>query len=123
MYDLASLNGKSINSMIHPGQVLKLNRSQVNNNKTTVKAATWTDALGDTWHTEKGTFTSNSYINLRWGAKTSSSRLAMIAPGQVIKYDAWSRHDGYVWIRQPRSNGYAYMAVRGSNNQAFGYFK
>lgn len=122
MYDLASLNGKSINSTIYPGQVLKLNRSQVNNNKNTTKGTTWTDGLGDTWHTENGTFTSNSYINLRWGAKTSSSCLAMIHPGDTIKYDAWSRHDGYVWVRQPRNNGYAYLAVRGSNNQAFGYF-
>jgi len=38
--------------------------------------------------------------------------------------DAFSRHVGYVWIRQPRENGYGYMAVRDTKtNQPFGKFE
>lgn len=125
MYALASINGRSINSTIHPGDVLKL-KNNTTSNRTSQPATgqSWRDQLGDTWHHEAGTFTSNSYINLRWGAKVNSSRIAMITPGQTVKYDAWSRHDGYVWVRQPRANGqYGYLAVRSSNGTAFGTFK
>lgn len=124
MYTLASINGKSINSVIHPGEVLKLTTSTRQSNP--VKSgSSWRDSLGDTWHSEQGTFTASTWINLRWGARTSSSRITTLAPGSQVKYDAWSNHGGYVWIRQPRSQGgYAYLAVRNSNNhQPFGSFK
>lgn len=125
MYTLASINGMTINSTIHPGQVLKLKNNTTSNRKSQPAAGqSWRDQLGDTWHREDGTFTSNSWINLRWGAKVSSSRIATITPGQTVKYDAWSNHDGYVWVRQPRANGqYGYLVVRSSNGTPFGTFK
>lgn len=85
----------------------------------------WTDVLGDKWHNEDGTFTSNQAINLRWGAKTTSVKITTLPAGSVVKYDAWSNHDGYVWIRQPRGNGqYAYMVARDAKTkEAFGTFK
>lgn len=124
MYALASINGKSITSVIYPGQVLKLTTSTRQANP--VKSgSSWRDALGDTWHSERGTFTASTWINLRWGARTTSSRITTLAPGSQVKYDAWSNHGGYVWIRQPRSHGgYAYLAVRNANtHQPFGSFK
>ncbi|HJD73416.1 MAG TPA: LysM peptidoglycan-binding domain-containing protein [Enterobacter roggenkampii] len=125
MYALASINGRSINSTIHPGDVLKLkNNTTLNRKSQPTTGQSWRDQLGDTWHREDGTFTSNSFINLRWGAKVNSSRIATITPGQTVKYDAWSRHGGYVWVRQPRANGqYGYLAVRDVNGTAFGTFK
>lgn len=44
-------------------------------------------------------------INLRWGAKTDSDLIATLNPGDVVTYDAFSKHDGYVWLRQVRDNG------------------
>lgn len=128
MYSLAQINGRSINSVIHPGDVLKLTAGNTTSHSVTQPKSnssnSWTDSLGDVWHHESGTFISNSWINLRWGAKTTSSNIGMIRPGDTVKYDAWSRHDGYVWVRQPRANGqYGYLAVRDSSNQPFGYFK
>ena len=128
MYAIAAINGRSINSTIYPGQLLKLTAGNTTSHRVTPAKSnssnSWTDSLGDTWHSERGTFISNSWINLRWGAKTNSSRIGTITPGQTVKYDAWSRHDGYVWVRQPRANGnYGYLAVRDSNGTAFGYFK
>lgn len=125
MYALASINGRSINSTIHPGDVLKLkNNTKSNRTSQPATGQSWRDNLGDTWHREAGTFTSNSWINLRWGAKVNSSRIATITPGQTVKYDAWSHHGGYVWVRQPRANGqYGYLAVRTSNGTPFGTFK
>ena len=82
----------------------------------------WTDDFGDTWYSEKGTFVTGGAINLRCGAKTSSKLIAQLSAGTEVKYDAYSRHDGYVWIRQPRLNGYGYLVCR-AGNEAWGTFK
>ena len=86
---------------------------------------TWTDSLGDKWTAESGTFTTNQAINLRWGAKTSSALITTLPAGSEVKYDAYSRHDSFVWLRQPRGNGqYGYLVCRDANtNEAFGTFK
>lgn len=124
MYQLASINGRSINSLIYPGQVLKLRANTQTAQQSKTSGSTWRDGLGDTWHSERGTFTSSYWLNLRWGARTSSSRIALLAPGSEVKYDAWSSHNGYVWIRQPRNNGYGYVVVRNAvTHQPFGSFK
>lgn len=85
---------------------------------------TWTDPLGDKWTAESGNFTTNQPINLRWGAKTSSALITTLPAGSDIKYDAYSRHNGFVWLRQPRGNGqYGYLVCRDANtNEAFGTF-
>lgn len=132
MYALAQLNGRTINSMLYPGQVLRVADSgkggHVNNvvNKPVQQpqVSSWRDSLGDTWHSEHGTFTLNQWVNLRWGARTSSSLIATLGPGSQIKYDAWSSHGGFTWIRQTRHGGYAYMAVRNAyTHEPFGTFK
>lgn len=124
MYQLAAINGRSIYTTIYPGQVLNLRavqpQPQPRQNQTT-----WRDALGDTWHHENGTFTLSTWINLRWGARQNSSLITTLGPGSVIKYDAYSNHGGYVWVRQPRAHGqYAYLVVRNAqNHEPFGSFK
>lgn len=148
MYQLAQLNGKTVNDVIHPGQVLNIKGTikdgaaetkQPSSPATSNSAAkggtskakqpatpkTWTDELGDTWHKESGTFVSNTWLHLRYGAKPLSTTLLYAGPGLTIKYDAWSRHDGYVYARQPRGNGqYAYVAVRNAiTGEAYGTFK
>ena len=127
MNTLAQMNGTTINTTIYPGQVIRVGYAKHVNpimNNDHAGQSSWTDALGDTWHKENGTFTSNTWLHLRWGAKPSSSSIAIIGPGTIIKYDAFSRHAGYVWIRQPRENGYGYMAVRDAKtNQPFGKFE
>lgn len=82
--------------------------SVVNTPKPKPQAVTydsWADNLGDVWYKEDGTFTLSESINLRWGAKTDSDLIATLNPGDVVKYDAFSKHDGYVWLRQVRDNG------------------
>ena len=124
MYDLARINGRSINSVIYPGQTLRIRANQQTAQQSNTSGSTWRDSLGDVWHSEHGTFTSNTWLNLRWGARTTSARIALLNPGSEIKYDAWSSHDGYVWVRQPRNNGYGYVVVRNAvTHQAFGSFK
>lgn len=85
----------------------------------------WVDALGDRWVEEHGTFRLNQPINLRWGARTSSAKIATLPAGVEVKYDAYSRHGGYVWLRQPRLNDqFGYLVCRNANtNEPFGTFK
>ena len=133
MYALAQLNGATIQTVIHPGQVLRVadsgQGSKVSNKVqqpiAQPKQSSWRDSLGDTWHSEKGTFVANTWLHLRWGAKPSSSSIAIVGPGSVIKYDAYSRHNGFVYVRQPRGNGqYGYVAVRNAyTNEPYGKFE
>lgn len=127
MNTLAQMNGTTINATIYPGQVIRVGYAKHVNkimNNDHSGQTTWNDALGDTWHKESGTFTSNTWLHLRWGAKPSSASIAYIGPGQEIKYDAWSRHNGFVYVRQPRSNGYGYIAVRSTyTGEPYGTFK
>lgn len=86
---------------------------------------TWVDNLGDKWTAEDGTFTSTTALHLRWGAKVTATSIAVLPSGSVIKYDAWSRHNGFVWLRQPRGNGqYGYLVCRNANTgEPYGTFK
>lgn len=128
MNTLAQMNGTTINTTIYPGQVIRVGYAKHVNpimNNDHAGQSSWTDTLGDTWHKENGTFTSNTWLHLRWGAKPSSSSIAIIGPGTIIKYDAYSRHGGYVWLRQPREHGqYGYIACRDANtNEPYGIFR
>lgn len=88
------------------------------------KETTWTDNLGAVWHAENGKFISNTALHLRWGALPSASTIAVLPAGSVIKYDAWSRGNEFVYVRQPRGNGYGYVAVRDARtNEAYGTFE
>lgn len=82
---------------------------------TTTKPAAsgdYTDELGVVWHKQTGTFTPDRSINLRMGARATSTLIATIKAGQSINYDQYVYSGGYVWIRQPRGNGqYGYMVT------------
>ena len=132
MYALAKLNNQTINNAIYPGEVLRVAdggdgmhvSNKVNQPVQQPTASSWCDSLGDTWHKENGTFTSTTWLHLRWGAKPSSSSIAYVGPGTTIKYDAWSKHDNFIYVRQPRSNGYGYIAVRNAwTHEPYGIFK
>lgn len=76
----------------------------------------WVDEIGDTWYKEDGKFYPNGTINIKYGARTTSDIIGTVTKGDCVKYDAYSRHGGYVWIRQPRSNGYGYLVCRAGND-------
>lgn len=89
------------------------------NTGATTNTNTFTDALGDTWYKETGTFkvTEPVGIRLRWGARMSSATIAILPAGSTVKYDAFCHADGKVWIRQPRGNGqYGYLPTGDSVN-------
>lgn len=95
-----------------------------NNGQSNGDESTYTDALGVTWHCENGSFTTNTAINLRWGATPSSSLVTTLPAGSTVNYDAWCDSDGYIWLQQPRANGTDGYLVAGLDNgsQKYGQF-
>lgn len=94
--------------------------------KPAVKQSTpqsWIDDIGDTWYKEEGKFYPNGTINIRYGARTTSDIIGTVTKGDCVKYDAYSRHGGYVWIRQPRANGEPGFLVCRQGNDPWGTFK
>ena len=83
---------------------LEINGSVSQPTKVPVESTSWIDNFGDKWVKEDGTFITDRPINLRKGAKLTSDIITTLPAGSIIKYDAYSRHDGYVWIRQPRED-------------------
>ncbi|GKQ42899.1 hypothetical protein RD055328_08220 [Companilactobacillus sp. RD055328] len=89
----------------------------------------WVDAQGVKWYKETGKFTItvNEGIILRWGATTKSSKIGVLKKGSVVNYDAFSLSNGYVWIRQPRKDGYGYLPTgevrNGKRANYWGTFK
>lgn len=94
------------------------NAQPVQNKPQSVKH-TWIDELGDKWTSETGTFTlaAGQSIRLRYGARMSSTTIAILKAGDKVSYDAYCMTDGHVWIRQPRGNGkYGYLPTGETQN-------
>lgn len=68
------------------------------------------------WHSEKGTFILGQAIYLRTAPNTDAVPIALLKQGDKVNYDAYAIKGGYVWIRQPRSHGYGYMATGYAKN-------
>lgn len=69
------------------------------------------------WVAERWHFKLGKSINLRTEPNTKSKIIATLPVGSVLQYDSYKIDDnGYVWLRQPRSNGYGYLASGESKN-------
>jgi len=66
---------------------------------------------GPQWVSESKTYTLVTAVKLRTDASTGSSVIMTLAAGQTVKTDAAIIQNGFRWVRQPRSGGYAYMAT------------
>ena len=66
---------------------------------------------GIQWIAEKWHFTTGTPIYLRTAPSVKAPEITLLGSGSYIKYDAYCYKDGYVWIRQPRGNGYGYLAT------------
>lgn len=124
---LAKLNHATTKALLHPGEKLKLTGHVSNvatkkptkkvTKKPTKKAATKKKTVTkkkpvnkSAWIKKNGYFKLNTTIKLRSKASTSSRVISTLYSGQVVKFDAYRVVGNYVWLRQRRSNGYAYIA-------------
>ena len=63
------------------------------------------------WIKEDKTYTLKTAVKLRTAPSTSASVIAVLPAGSTVRTDQAIIQGGYRWVRQPRSNGYAYMAT------------
>lgn len=63
------------------------------------------------WVTEKATYKLKTAVKLRTGASTGSKVIATLTAGSIVITDRAIIQGGYRWVRQPRGNGYAYLAT------------
>lgn len=113
VHGLAKLNNATTKTVIHPGQKLKLTGTVSGvstKKKATKKKVAKKRVKKSSWIKKSGYFRLNTTIKLRSKASTSSKAVSTLYRGQVIKFDAYKISGGYVWLRQKRSNGYAYVA-------------
>lgn len=117
---LAKLNKATTKTILHPGRKLKLTGTV--SNVATKKPATKKKAtqkkpkINSAWVKKNGYFKLNTTIKLRSNTSTSSRVISTLYSGQVIKFDAYKLSGGYVWLRQKRDNGYAYIASGEAKN-------
>ncbi|MDN6253462.1 MAG: SH3 domain-containing protein, partial [Lactiplantibacillus plantarum] len=63
------------------------------------------------WIKEDKTYTLKTAVKLRTAPSTSASVIAVLPAGSTVRTDQAIIQGGYRWVRQPRLNGYAYMAT------------
>lgn len=116
---LAKLNNATVKTTIHPGQKLKLTGTVtgVSTKKpATKKPAKKPAKKTSSWIKKSGYFKLNTTIKLRSEASTSSRVISTLYSGQTIKFDAYKIVGNYVWLRQKRDYGYAYIASGEAKN-------
>ncbi|MFK4334368.1 hypothetical protein ABH955_005044 [Bacillus sp. RC240] len=71
-----------------------------------------TSQYDSSWFTKQdGVLKLNTSIKLRTEPSTDAPVIATLNAGDEVKYDAFGyEKDGYVWLRQKRSDGYGYIA-------------
>ena len=68
------------------------------------------------WVKEAKAYTLKTAVKLRTGASTSSNAITILPAGTTVKTDQAIIQDGYRWVRQPRFNGYGYLATGPASN-------
>ncbi|KZT80519.1 Lysin [Lactiplantibacillus plantarum] len=68
------------------------------------------------WVKETKTYTLKTAVKLHTCASTSSNTIAILPAGTTIKTDQAIIQGGYRWVRQPRFNGYGYLATGPASN-------
>ncbi|MGY5261904.1 GH25 family lysozyme [Lactiplantibacillus plantarum] len=68
------------------------------------------------WVKESKTYTLKTAVKLHTGASTSSSAITIFSAGTTVKTDQAIIQGGYRWVRQPRFNGYGYLATGPASN-------
>lgn len=93
------------------------------NNKTDVKPVTKPQATkpkakpaGAKWVTNNVTYKLKTAVKLRAGASTGAKVLATLPAGSIVKTNRAIIQGGYRWVRQPRGNGYGYLATGPAND-------
>ncbi|WIR71633.1 GH25 family lysozyme [Lactiplantibacillus plantarum] len=71
---------------------------------------------GAKWVKENKSYMLKTAVKLRTAPATDASVIAVLPAGSTVKTDQAIIQGGYRWVRQPRSNGYGYLATGPASN-------
>ncbi|WP_430751215.1 GH25 family lysozyme [Lactiplantibacillus plantarum] len=92
------------------------NKAAVKANNRKANKHIYKPATSAKWIKESKTYTLKTAIKLRAGVSTSSNAIAILPAGTTVKTDQAIVKSGYRWVRQPRFNGYGYLATGPASN-------
>ncbi|QDJ23424.1 lysin [Pediococcus acidilactici] len=114
-FDVSQLNSNyytaGLKSTVKPTNKGAVKANNKKANKNISKPAT-----SAKWVKESKTYTLKTAVNLHTGASTSSNVIAILPAGTTVKTDQAIIQGGYRWVRQPRFNGYGYLATGPASN-------
>lgn len=114
-FDVSQLNDNYYTAGLK-STVKPTNKGAVKNNNEKANKHISKPATSAKWVKEKKTYTLKTAVNLHTGASTSSNVIAILPAGTTVKTDQAIIQGGYRWVRQPRFNGYGYLATGPASN-------
>ncbi|QBZ21051.1 LysM peptidoglycan-binding domain-containing protein [Lactiplantibacillus plantarum] len=114
-FDVSQLNSNYYTAG-QKSTVKPTNKAAVKANNRKANKNTSRPSVMSKWVKETKTYTLKTAVKLRTGASTSSNTIAILPAGTTVKTDQAIIQGGYRWVRQPRFNGYGYLATGPASN-------
>ncbi|WP_435393105.1 GH25 family lysozyme [Lactiplantibacillus plantarum] len=114
-FDVSQLNSNYYTAG-QKSTVKPTNKGAVKANNRKANRKNYQPSTNAKWVKETKTYTLKTAVKLHTGASTSSNTLTILPAGTTIKTDRAIIQGGYRWVRQPRFNGYGYLATGPTSN-------
>ena len=114
-FDVSQLNDNYY-SAGQKSTVKPTNKAAVKANNRKANKNTYHSAASAKWVKEAKTYTLKTAVKLRASASTSSNTITVLPAGTTVKTDQAIIQGGYRWVRQPRFNGFGYLATGPASN-------
>ena len=114
-FDVSQLNSNYYTAG-QKSTVKPINKGAVKHNNRKANKHIYKPATSSKWVKESKTYTLKTAVKLRAGVSTSSNAIAILPAGSTVKTDQAIIKGGYRWVRQPRFNGYGYLATGPKSN-------
>ncbi|NLS61428.1 GH25 family lysozyme [Lactiplantibacillus plantarum] len=114
-FDVSQLNSNYYTAG-QKSTVKPTNKGAVKANNRKANKSNYQPSTNAKWVMETKTYTLKTAVKLHTGASTSSNAITILPAGTTIKTDRAIIQGGYRWVRQPRFNGYGYLATGPASN-------
>lgn len=114
-FDVSQLNSNYYTAG-QKSTVKPTNKGAVKDNNRKANNNTYRPSASAKWVKESKTYTLKTAVKLHTSTSTSSNVIAILPAGTMVKTDQAIIQGGYRWVRQPRFNGFGYLATGPTSN-------
>lgn len=114
-FDVSQLNSNYYTAG-QKSTVKPTNKDAVEANNKKANKHTYKQSASSKWTKEAKTYTLKTAVKLHTSTSTSSNTIAILPAGTTVKTDQAIIKGEYRWVRQPRFNGYGYLATGPTSN-------